>query len=53
MQAFDVNVQGLLAVTRAVVPYMASRRQGKIVNVSSEQLAKAYLEGHHSDWLHS
>lgn len=32
---FDVNVHGLISVTRAVLPAMRSRRCGHIVNVSS------------------
>ena len=36
-QAFDVNVFGLLAVVQAVVPHMATRGSGKIVNVRKKQ----------------
>lgn len=43
LQVFDVNVYGMLAVTQAVVPYMASRRQGKIVNVSCSTTRRASL----------
>lgn len=32
---FDVNVFGLLDVTRAVLPHMRSRKQGTIINVTS------------------
>lgn len=34
-QLFDANVWGLLAVTQAVVPYMAAVRRGTVVNVGS------------------
>lgn len=34
-QQFDVNVFGLLTLTRAVVPGMRDRRQGRIINLSS------------------
>ncbi|MEO1133962.1 MAG: SDR family oxidoreductase, partial [Cyanobacteria bacterium J06639_1] len=34
-QQFDVNVFGLLALTRAVVPTMRDRREGRIINLSS------------------
>lgn len=33
-QVYEANVWGVLAVTQAVVPHMAERRQGKIINVS-------------------
>src|SRR5262245_41590464 len=33
--AFAVNVEGLLAVTRAVLPSMRKRRSGRILNLSS------------------
>ncbi len=32
---FDVNVFGLLDVTRAVLPHMRSRKQGTIINITS------------------
>lgn len=32
---FDTNVFGLMALTRAVLPAMIERRQGRIINVSS------------------
>ncbi|MEO0853952.1 MAG: SDR family oxidoreductase [Cyanobacteria bacterium J06648_11] len=34
-QQFDVNVFGLLTLTRAVVPGMRDRREGRIINLSS------------------
>src|SRR5213079_3430795 len=36
----DTNVAGVFNVTRAVAPYMISKRAGKIVNVSSVSGAK-------------
>ena len=32
---FEVNLFGLAAVTKAVIPHMRSRKQGKIINISS------------------
>lgn len=32
---FDVNVFGVVAVTKAVLPYMRSRKQGHILNITS------------------
>ncbi|MEM9336389.1 MAG: SDR family oxidoreductase [Patescibacteria group bacterium] len=32
---FDVNVIGLLAVTKAIVPHMRERKDGTIINISS------------------
>ncbi len=34
---FDVNILGLVAITRALLPAMLARRQGHILNVSSVQ----------------
>lgn len=34
-QQFDVNVFGLIDVTRAVLPHMRKRQSGRIINVSS------------------
>ncbi len=34
---FEVNVLGLVAITRALLPAMLSRREGHILNVSSVQ----------------
>jgi 3-oxoacyl-[acyl-carrier protein] reductase len=31
----DVNLRGVFNVTRAVVPFMSAKRQGKIINISS------------------
>ncbi|WP_028777098.1 SDR family oxidoreductase [Shimazuella kribbensis] len=32
---FDTNVFGLIAMTKAVLPFMRERKQGKIINISS------------------
>ena len=32
---FEVNVFGLAAITKAVVPYMRAQKQGTIINISS------------------
>lgn len=34
-QIFDVNLFGMLTVTRTVLPYMRDRRQGHVINVSA------------------
>ena len=34
-QIFDINAKGVYLATRAVAPHMVSRREGKIVNISS------------------
>ncbi|MEO0802727.1 MAG: SDR family oxidoreductase [Cyanobacteria bacterium J06642_2] len=34
-QQFDVNVFGLLALTRQIIPAMRDRREGRIINLSS------------------
>lgn len=34
-EIFDVNVFGVMRMTRAVVPHMRGRQQGRIINVSS------------------
>jgi NAD(P)-dependent dehydrogenase (short-subunit alcohol dehydrogenase family) len=32
---FDINVYGVMRMTKAVVPHMRARRQGRVINVSS------------------
>lgn len=34
-QQFETNVFGLVAVSQAFIPYMRSRKQGRIINISS------------------
>ncbi len=50
---FDVNVFGLLAVTKAVLPHMRARAQGTIINISSVGGRMTYPLGtlyHGSKW---
>ncbi len=41
----DINVKGLLYVSRAVIPGMVKRRQGHIINISSIAGKEVYPEG--------
>lgn len=44
-RVFDVNVFGLVKLTRAVVPFMMEARSGRIVNVSSEAALRGSSSG--------
>jgi hypothetical protein len=44
-QMIDTNVKGLLAVSKAVIPGMISRKQGHIINVSSIAGSEVYANG--------
>ena len=35
MQTYDTNVYGILRMCKAVIPHMAARKEGTIVNVGS------------------
>ncbi|MBN1119132.1 MAG: SDR family NAD(P)-dependent oxidoreductase [Bacteroidales bacterium] len=41
----DINVKGLMYVTKAVLPYMIRNKKGHIVNISSIAGKEAYLKG--------
>lgn len=41
----DINVKGLLAITRTVLPSMLSRNQGHIVNIGSTSAHMVYAKG--------
>ncbi|MDB5249299.1 MAG: family NAD(P)-dependent oxidoreductase [Segetibacter sp.] len=41
----DTNVKGLLYVTKAVVPYMTSKKQGHIINIGSVAGKEVYEKG--------
>lgn len=41
----DTNVKGLIYVSRAVIPYMASRKKGIIINIGSVAAKDTYEKG--------
>ena len=41
----DTNVKGLLYVSRAVIPYMANRKKGHIINMGSVAAKEIYEKG--------
>ena len=41
----DTNVKGLLYVSRAVIPYMAKRKKGHIINIGSVAAKDIYEKG--------
>ena len=41
----DTNVKGLLYVSRAVIPYMANRKKGHIINIGSVAAKDIYEKG--------
>ena len=41
----DTNVKGLLYVSRAVIPYMANRKKGHIINIGSVAAKEIYEKG--------
>lgn len=44
-QMIDTNVKGLLYVSRAVLPYMISRKKGHIINIGSTAGNEVYVNG--------
>jgi NADP-dependent 3-hydroxy acid dehydrogenase YdfG len=41
----DINVKGLLYVSRAIIPWMVKRKQGHIINIGSIAGKEVYPEG--------